>query len=305
MNLPLVSVVIPCYNCQRYVYEAIVSACEQTYSNIEVIVVDDGSTDRSAAIIASIRDSRLRSYYQSNSGPSAARNTGISHSKGSYIAFLDSDDVWLRNKLEVQHGFLKGRDIVFCDYFEIDEQGRPVNEHDSSEKHVDKRLKHRLLRGNYVFGSGSAVVLSRKVVDSVGLFDESLRFGEDWEYWTRAAWKGHSFGFCSERLLKIRVGTISSTAMITKRDKTQAHEKILNSFLTLNGIGEKEKSIIYKKHAQNAYNGGVSFGELISYVWKSIYHNSLRLLDWGLVIWPIRFILREIYHHGRAIVYGK
>lgn len=305
MEFPLISVVIPCYNSERYIHEAIKSAIAQTYSNIEVIVVDDGSTDRSASIIASITDPRLRYCYQENSGLSAARNTGMKNSKGTYIAFLDSDDVWLPNKLEKQYGFLKTHDVVFCSYFKIDGEGKVINERDSSRKYVEKQLKYKLLKENGISGSGSSVVLSMKVVDSIGFFDESLRFGEDWEYWTRASWKGHSYGFCSDRLVKIRVDIISLTALTSKAEKTKAHKKILNSFLTLDGVGEKEKSIIYKKHAQNGYWGGISFGELLSYVRKSIQNDSLRLLDFGLIFLPIRFILREIYHRGRVIVYGK
>ena len=116
---PTVSVVIPVYNGERYLAQAIQSVLDQTYKNFELIVVDDGSTDSSAAIAKSFGDSRLRYHYQKNSGASRARNTGIELTRGSLIAFLDSDDIWLPQKLEKQIACLETHNeigAVYCWY---------------------------------------------------------------------------------------------------------------------------------------------------------------------------------------------
>ena len=112
VDLPLVSVVIPAYNCERYLGRAIRSVLAQTYPRIECIVVDDGSTDGTAEVIDRF-GSAVRAIRQENGGAAAARNAGIRTATGRYIAFLDADDYWLRNKLELQiHILEKNPDLV-------------------------------------------------------------------------------------------------------------------------------------------------------------------------------------------------
>lgn len=112
---PLVSIIIPCYNCEQYVAEAIDSALGQTYQNIEVIVIDDGSTDNSPAVIRSYGD-RLTFEQIQHQGACAARNRGLAISQGEYIQFLDADDLLSENKIEIQLPFLISdqADLVFC-----------------------------------------------------------------------------------------------------------------------------------------------------------------------------------------------
>ena len=107
MSPPLVSVVIPAYNAERTIPSTLVSVLGQTVADIEVIVVDDGSIDSTSNIARSLRDSRLRVVRQANSGHAGARNTGIRHATGKYVAFVDADDLWLPRKLETQLCFLR------------------------------------------------------------------------------------------------------------------------------------------------------------------------------------------------------
>ena len=93
--MPIVSVNIPVYNDEKYIGETLLSALNQTYRDLEIVVVDDGSTDRTAEIIKSFSDSRIKYYYQTNQGIGATRNKAIEHSSGKYIAFLDHDDLWM------------------------------------------------------------------------------------------------------------------------------------------------------------------------------------------------------------------
>lgn len=106
MKLPLVSVIIPAYNAERTIVSCLDSVCLQTYSNLEIIVVDDGSTDQTLALLNTYQQDhtgcRLCIFTQKNAGPSVARNHGIAEAKGEFIAFLDADDQWYRDKIESQ-----------------------------------------------------------------------------------------------------------------------------------------------------------------------------------------------------------
>lgn len=130
MSAPLVSVIMPLYNCERYVREAVDSVLAQTYGNLELIVVDDCSSDASPQIIELYGDSRIRLLrHEVNRGAAAARNTAIEHARGDYIAFLDSDDAWYPDKLEKQMAFMdrKGAALSFTAYETIEEDGSHRN----------------------------------------------------------------------------------------------------------------------------------------------------------------------------------
>ena len=134
---PLVSIIIPVYNSASFVVEAVRSALDQTYQNIEVIVVDDGSTDNSLSLVESIHDERLRVFSQINQGACVARNRGIAEARGEYIKFLDSDDVLypeaVASQLEQQSKLGEG-EAVFGDFDFIDEQGKVFYQNEFDEK---------------------------------------------------------------------------------------------------------------------------------------------------------------------------
>ena len=130
MKTPVVSVVIPTYNCGRYIEEAVNSVLSQTYRSLEIIVVDDGSTDDTAGRLEKYTD-RIRFVSQKNSGPSRARNVGMELSTGEYIAFLDADDRWLPEKLERQLACfqeLEGIEMVFSGFSGIGWDGSAIAE---------------------------------------------------------------------------------------------------------------------------------------------------------------------------------
>ncbi|WP_455539188.1 glycosyltransferase family 2 protein [Terrisporobacter sp.] len=128
----LISIITPIYNCEKYIEQTIKSIQNQTYTNYELIIVDDGSTDNSANIIKKImkNDKKIIYIKQKNSGVVVARNTAIENSKGRYIAFLDSDDLWYREKLEKQIKFMKEKDVAFSytSYEIIDENNKIIKE---------------------------------------------------------------------------------------------------------------------------------------------------------------------------------
>ncbi len=186
---PLVSVIIPTYNHGRFVRQAIDSALDQTYPAVEVIVVDDGSTDGSGAMLDEIeaRDRRIRVVHKVNAGLSAARNTGIALARGAYINFLDSDDWLLPDKLSRQVAALEARpdvDLVFSDIAYVDDADTETVI-DMGTGGPPAPFPDVLVYRNW-FGP-MVPLLRRRLVERVGGFDEAFRAAEDWDYWYRCA----------------------------------------------------------------------------------------------------------------------
>lgn len=190
MTNPLVSVIIPAYNAQDFVAQTIESVIKQTYSHWELCIVDDGSTDDTAKITQSYSsDSRIKYLYQKNQERAVARNHGLHHSTGKYIAFLDADDMWLPDKLETQVQFLENQPesaLCFTQFLFINEQGIVTGKAGIPFKSGSDQF-FRLLEGNFI--ANSTVMVPRIVFDKVGFFDETLpAFGsEDWDMWLRIA----------------------------------------------------------------------------------------------------------------------
>ena len=180
---PAVSIIIPTYNRAHRVTQAVDSVLAQTYTDFELMVVDDGSTDDTTDRLAAYGD-RIRVVRQDNLGASAARNAGIRRAKGRYIAFLDSDDLWKPDKLAVQIDLVsRDRSVKICYTEEIwIRRGRRVNPRKKHAKHSGWILKELL---PLCLVSPSSVLIAREVFDRVGLFDESLPACEDYDLWLR------------------------------------------------------------------------------------------------------------------------
>jgi len=187
ITLPRVSVVIPTCNRAHDVCDAIDSALGQTFRDLEVLVVDDGSTDDTPEVIRRRFGSepRLELLRQANAGAGAARNRGIRRARGEYVAFLDSDDLWLPEKLELQIAHLDAHPaagLVFCDLF-FEEPGRRVRRFEATRFAGDTSLRGLVERGFPL--CTPAVVARRQALLEVGLFDETLRCAQDWDLWIR------------------------------------------------------------------------------------------------------------------------
>ncbi|WP_370762536.1 glycosyltransferase family 2 protein [Bacteroides clarus] len=201
MRSPLVSVIIPTYNSACTITECINSVIGQTYENIEIVVVDDGSTDSTVAIVrelSSLSAKKIRLIKQSNSGPSSARNKGIEAVAGSYIAFLDSDDTWYPDKIARQVDVLqKNRSamLVGCLYSIGDRQ---VFSHYSSE--VENRSLFQLLLKNCFITSA---VMCRREVLLHCTFNERQKYSEDYRLWLQLAAKGYTCVLQNEVLTKM------------------------------------------------------------------------------------------------------
>ncbi len=200
----LISVVIPNYNHAHFLGDAIASALRQSYTNSEVIIVDDGSTDHSLAVAQRFNDPRLRYLRQPNRGLSAARNTGILAAQGEYIALLDADDFWAPTYLARVHAALQAErnwGAVHTGMRFVNSKGEPLSQPGIATVPADQ-MYERLIDGE--FFAPSAVLVRRASFRTVGLFDEALRASEDWDMWLRVARQYH-FGGIAEALLNYRV----------------------------------------------------------------------------------------------------
>lgn len=206
----MVSIIIPTYNREKYIERAVQSILGQTYDRYEIIIVDDGSTDNTREIIRVLEDKDDRIRYiklEENRGPAYARNIGMKEAKSEFIAFLDSDDEWLPDKLKLQMDkmleFSEETALVFCRMSGIrrGRKDRYVCPDESIDKEsLEGNIFSRLLWANLI-GTPSALV-RKKCLEQVGGFKESLTCLEDWEWILRIA-KNWKIGFVDEILVEV------------------------------------------------------------------------------------------------------
>jgi len=190
LRIPKVTVVVPAYNVSNYIQEALASLEKQTFSDFEVLIVDDGSTDNTADVVQKFcqRDSRFKLLQKSNGGLSSARNYGIRHAQGEYIALLDGDDVYHKDKLATHVARLYSRadvGLVYSASGTIRDDGKPTFI-TLSGKPINPNPLLALLCKNFI-GHGSNAVFRRCLIEEVGGFNESLRSWEDVDLWLRIA----------------------------------------------------------------------------------------------------------------------
>lgn len=227
---PVVSVVIPAYNAERYLEGSITSVLSQTWIDLELIVVDDGSTDGSVQKVLSFTDPRVRLVSQANRGLAGARNAGIRAARGEFVAFLDADDLWLPEKLERHVALLRAKPGVGVSYSAsafIDDAG--------ADLHLLQKPKLHRVRPRDVFlrnpvGNGSAPVIRRTTLQDIAFssphgetgewwyFDERFRQSEDIECWLRIALTtGWDFEGLAQPLTLYRVNAGGLSAALDKQ----------------------------------------------------------------------------------------
>jgi glycosyltransferase involved in cell wall biosynthesis len=201
----VVSVVIPAYNQAQYLAEAIDSVLGQAVSGMEIIVVDDGSTDETAAI-AQQYGADVRYIYQENQGLAAARNTGIRAARGHYVALLDSDDLWKPNFISKMLALARkepGMAVFYCGFDFIDDNGQQLPQTGSSHVVPPGQIYHVLLRSNFL--APSTILMRREAALEVGLFDPNFRRLQDWEMWLRLLRRGYHFQGIPNQLVYYRI----------------------------------------------------------------------------------------------------
>jgi len=200
-SIPLISVVIPAYNAESYIQSTLDSVFNQTYQNIEVIVVDDGSNDSTQSILNAYPHNVVVIKTE-NKGVSHARNIGIEKAKGEWIAFVDSDDLWLPSKLEKQLSSLGSCEWSHCDSLYIGEnQSGDVKRSDYS--HIPRgNVFEELIVENFI--TTSSVLIKKSLLNQYGKFDETLTCLEDWKLWIDISHE-NPIAYCDKSLLEYRV----------------------------------------------------------------------------------------------------
>ncbi|MBF2016537.1 MAG: glycosyltransferase [Rivularia sp. T60_A2020_040] len=223
-----ISVIVPLFNGERTIEETIKSILNQTFSNIEVIIINDGSTDATLEIVANILDSRIQIFSYPNAGLSASRNRGISQAKGEYISFIDADDLWTADKLELQWQALQSNPQAavaysWTDY--IDESGKFIKSGRRIKVNGDAFSK--LLVTNFL-ENGSNPLIRQQALEKVGGFDESLAAAEDKDMWLRLA-ADYEFVCVEKAQILYRISTNSMSSNL-KRQETASLKVIERAF---------------------------------------------------------------------------
>jgi glycosyltransferase involved in cell wall biosynthesis len=224
---PKVSIIIPSYNRADMILTAIESAQAQTFPNWEVIIVDDGSVDNTREVVAGVKDARVRYIYQDNKGLSGARNTGIRASRGEYIAFLDSDDAFSPKKLELQVPVLDSNldlGLVAAGFHEVDVKLQFIRELRPWEKSPILDLLNWVRTCPFCPG---APLVRRTWLEKAGLFDESMRFVEDWDLWLRMSFLGCRMQWLEEPVYLYRMhnNNMVRQAMLMKNGMIRMFDK--------------------------------------------------------------------------------
>jgi glycosyltransferase involved in cell wall biosynthesis len=188
----LVSVMMPAYNAETYIGMAIESVIAQSYPHWELVIVNDGSSDRTEEIASQYMDPRIRILGQKNQGEAAARNTALNNIQGEFLAFLDADDLYLPHHLEMLSGFLLSHenvDGVYSDGYYIDQRGNHLQTLSSRRRGpFEGRLFEQVVYGSDVFGPPACVILRTNLIYENDLkFDEKIIIGPDWDFFMKYA----------------------------------------------------------------------------------------------------------------------
>ena len=223
----LVSVMMPAYNAEKYIQQAIDSLLAQVYGHWELILVNDGSTDTTLDIVAGYEDPRIITVSQLNGGEALARNTALANMHGEYVAFLDADDAYLPTHLELTVAYLQAhpeRGGVYVDGMHIDQDGRCLKPLSSRRRGpFEGWVFEQVVRAPNVFGPPLTLVLRRKLILDHNLsFDTRIGLGTDWDFYTRYA-ELADFGYLGQQTCLYRIHHTNMTIHTRRADRAKSH----------------------------------------------------------------------------------
>jgi glycosyltransferase involved in cell wall biosynthesis len=301
--MPKVSVVIPTYNRTEFLSSAILSVLNQTYQDFEIIIVDDGSTDNTIDVITALNSKKIKYIrHEYNKGEAGTRNTGILNSNGQYIAFLDDDDEWLPEKLELQVNKIENSlqqigliytGLLCCHYIEnkLFYQWQYIPLHKGNTYHT-------LMKKNFIY-TPSSVLIRRRCLEQIGLFNSEIAYGLDYDYWIRIS-KHFDFEYLTEPLVRYRLhenGLSNNNELraMGARDLAMKYGKqiIANNYwrsvylhlgIELCRKGEMKKGVdalsrsirYYPTHKRSRFYFNISLLGLINFKWALVLKNKLR-----------------------------
>ncbi|MGB3535687.1 MAG: glycosyltransferase [Microcoleaceae cyanobacterium] len=214
---PLISVIIPVYNGENTIRETIQSVLDQTFSNFELLIINDGSTDNTLEAVSSIEDTRIQVFSYPNAGQGASRNRGLTQARGEYVSFIDADDLWVTDKLADQLTALQLNSEAavaysWTDY--IDESGQFFSH--APQRFYQGNVFSRLLLSDFI-GSGSNPLIRTSAIVELDGFDQSLPPAEDWDMWLRLAAR-YPFVVVPKAQILYRVSPHSSSFNVLKME---------------------------------------------------------------------------------------
>jgi glycosyltransferase involved in cell wall biosynthesis len=310
MYNPLVTIIIPVYNGSNFIRESITSALDQTYENIEIIVVDDGSNDNGATrkIAAEFGD-KVNYIYKENGGVSSALNCGIIHSQGEWISWLSHDDIYFPQKIEKQILLLTkikqndqldiGKNIIFCFNEFINQDGKRItrlNEKQNINTDTLNLILSNIKKSRF---NGCTFLLPKACFETIGLFNEKLRFTQDVDFWYRLLFNDYNFNCIPEVLVKYRIHRAQTTHQIPE-------------------IGLKESQdfyrwVIEKLFLEEKYKNSKNFYKLGCYIRRkgqfeisNVAFKKAEILSKNKVTFKLKFQLEKlisylIYHSKKKI----
>ena len=276
--MPEISVIIPAYNAQKTIKKTIESVIEQTYADWELILINDGSTDRTVEIVNEIKESRIKVYNYANAGVAKARDRGIENARGKYIAFLDADDFWTPDKLQLQLQTLKANPqggVAYSwtyFYYEKTQDCFPSN-----PVYYQENVYPQLLAENFLH-HGSNPLIKRQAIDSVGNFNSNFPHCADWDYYLRLAAEWH-FIVVPKHQIYYRQSSNSMTSNIAEIERQlcqmleQTYQTVPND---LQHIKSKSEAWIYQYCTQQYLERGENLQSVknaLFYLIKSIRLN--------------------------------
>lgn len=288
-STPLVSVLMPTYNREDFVGEAIESVLAQTYPNLELIVVDDGSTDNTKTVVREyLSDPRVKYLYKENGGQSSARNLGFKHSKGEYISFLDSDNKWKPEKVEVCiAAFSENPDVgvIYCDNITIDDKGREIDR--NSMKRYSGMITAQLLKDNFV--TINTATLKRECYETMGGLNESLFRAPDYDLWLRISTK-YKFLYVPKFVSYYRV--MENQISSDKDGRFKANLEILNHFFK-----QYPRSVSFKERRlgmSHFYCRKARYEASKRRTWRAIFDSLKAAQNYPFWLGPPRALFRAI-----------
>jgi len=299
---PAVAVVIISYNGEAFLPTSIASVLNQTVTDLELVVVEDGTHDSAEQIVKSFNDPRVRYVWRENGGTSAGRNTGIGATTAPLIAFLDCDDWWDPRKLETQLAALAARPDAGVVY-----SAATMVVEGTAERWIDPAVVEgdampQLMLRNCISGSASSVMMKRSMIDQVGRFDESLRYAEDWEYWLRLA-KATPYARVEEPLVFIRARP-GSLGRHTDNLRRGAHQVINRAYANTE---RKYRRLRHVAHANIEFGASLDLShhgrrrDAMIPLLRAIGYDPFRLMFWRRLIlmvlskiWPTQSMRRRI-----------
>jgi glycosyltransferase involved in cell wall biosynthesis len=281
-KLPKISVIIPAYNSEKTISHTIQSVLNQTFTDLELIVINDGSQDSTLEIVTQIKDPRIKVFSYSNAGGNISRNRGLRRAVGEFVSFLDADDLWTPDKLQSQLKALQENVTAkvaysWTDYINTNGEfilsGKRVN--------VNGNVYENLLLNNFL-ENGSNPLICRKSLITLDGFDESLSAAQDWDMWLRLASKFNFICVPSVQIL-YRISTNSVSCNLARQEKSclQVLERAYNERpSTLKHSWNLSLANLYKylvcKALQKPLNRQKGLTSAI-FLWKYFLHDPSRL----------------------------